>query len=173
MRKMSKVSLVFLFLLVAITSMAFASPIVIKYAYVPPELSWDRNYQTNFAVVFKNYVERNSGGQIKVQTYPGGQLGGDREVFEGLRMGTIEMAGVADAQISGFFKESMLLSTPGLFRSIEEVNDVVAGPWGVGFRKRLLDATGVRTLSHFSYGFRNFTNNVRPMRVPRDAAGLK
>ena len=37
-------------------------------------------------------VAKGSEGKIKVELYPNAQLGGDRELCEGVQMGTIQMA---------------------------------------------------------------------------------
>ncbi|MDI6870116.1 MAG: TRAP transporter substrate-binding protein [Bacillota bacterium] len=174
-KKAALVLLMVTLAVVALASSAFAADKVytIKFAYVSPELTWYDNYQTNYITTFKGYVERASQGRIKVESYPAAQLGAERETIEGARMGTIEMISVADAPLSGFFKESMVLSIPGIFSSIEEANDIFEGPWGRAFNERLRKALGLRVLSHYSYGFRHFTNSKRPLRVPEDAKGLK
>src|SRR5688572_17781851 len=60
---------------------------VLRFAYVgPPE---DARHLS--ALRFKERVERESGGSLRVLLFPGGQLGGDRDAIEGVRLGTIEM----------------------------------------------------------------------------------
>lgn len=145
----------------------------IKFAYVSPALTWHENYQTNYISTFKGYVERTSQGRIKVESYPAAQLGAERESIEGCRLGSIEMVSVSDAPLSGFYKETMILSLPGLFSSIEEANAVFAGSWGQAFNERLRKATGMRVLSHYTFGFRHFTNSKKEVRVPEDMKGLK
>ena len=44
------------------------------------------------AVKFKEVAERLSGGKIEVQVFGGAQLGGERDLLEGIRLGTVQMA---------------------------------------------------------------------------------
>lgn len=165
--------LLILMLIMAVPVVEAQSVYTIKISYVSPELTYYQNYETNFIATFRGYVERESGGRIKVQSFPAGQLGAQRESLEGATAGTIEMVSTADAPLSGFFKESMILSTPGLFASIEEANDIFKGPWGQAFNERLRKAMGLRVLSHITMGFRNFTTKARKLKGPEDAKGLK
>lgn len=145
----------------------------IKFAYVAAELTYYESKSTCYIQTFKPYVERESKGRIKVESYPAGQLGGEREMVEGVTLGTIEMAHVSDAPVSGFYKKAMVTDTPGVFSSIEETNAVFAGPWGQAWNEEIRNALGVKVLNHTNSGFRNFSNNVRELRVPADARGLK
>ncbi|MFA7533173.1 MAG: hypothetical protein WCY46_02485, partial [Tissierellaceae bacterium] len=52
------------------------------------------------AIKFKEEVEEATGGRVKVNLFPAGQLGSAREMFEGLQMGTQEIALVPTARIS-------------------------------------------------------------------------
>lgn len=44
------------------------------------------------AEYFKEIVEERSGGSIRVDVFPDNQLGNERDVIEGIQLGTIEMA---------------------------------------------------------------------------------
>ena len=56
---------------------ALAKTYTIKMAYVVPET---QSTHIAAAEVFKPYVEEASEGRIKVELYPNGQLGGDRQL---------------------------------------------------------------------------------------------
>ena len=52
--------------------------------------------------VFAKDVDAGSKGKIKVELYPNAQLGGDRELCEGVQMGTIQMAIPSTSALAGF-----------------------------------------------------------------------
>jgi len=162
-----------LILLVSLVTFAAEKTYTIKYGYVSPKLTYCENYQTNYIETFKGYVERSSQGRIKVESYPAGQLGGERELAEGVTLGTVEIADVSDAPLSGFYKKAMVTSSPGVFASIEEANAVFTGPWGQAWNEELRKELGIKVLNHYSFGFRNFSNNIKVLKVPADARGLK
>ena len=43
-------------------------------------------------VAFKDYVEFNSGGRVKIKLFPGGQLGRERQMTEQVRDGALDIA---------------------------------------------------------------------------------
>jgi C4-dicarboxylate-binding protein DctP len=153
-----------------ISGNAEAKQIVIKAGHVEPVgTPLDKGWR-----VFKEYVESASGGQIKVDLYPAGQLGGMRELFEGVKLGAYPIAQGDEGAMASFYKPFLIVSIPYLFPN-EEV--------GMRFyrsdffrnkiNKGLIEHTGVRFLAGASYGFRCFTNNKRPIKTPADLKGLK
>ncbi len=122
---------------------------------------------------FARRIKEATGGAIDIRVFPGGQLGkGERELLEGMQIGTIDLAVTATGPISGFSQSMMVLDLPFLFRDYHHVDAVLDGPVG---RKLLddLERAGLKGLSFFENGFRNFTNSVRPLLKPEDFRGLK
>jgi len=171
---------IFLFSLVLLMCLTFAfsvnaasQPIVIKVAHSDiADDSWgsvDRPIKA-----FKQLVETRSDGRLKVEIYPNMQLGSEREMYESLMMGTIQMtAACASAPLSSWIPEVSILSLPYLFKSSVIATKVLDGDFGRDFNKLLIEKTGIRFLGHGYTGYRNFTNNVRPIKTPEDMKGLK
>lgn len=122
---------------------------------------------------FKKYVEEKTNGRVKVSTYPANQLGGEREQMEGVQMATIQMAAITTGPFPGIFKDIMVFDLPYLFSSQKVAWEVLDGPVGQELLENLRKATGIRTLVWGENGFRNFTNDIRPIRKPEDLKGLK
>lgn len=122
---------------------------------------------------FAKVVKEKTNGKIIVQTYPASQLGGEREQLEGVQMGTIEMAALSTGPFPGIFPDIMVLDMPYLFFTREAAFKVLDGPVGQEILDRLLQQTGIRALAWGENGFRNFTNNIRPILRPEDLKGLK
>jgi len=66
------------------------------------------------AVIYKKIVEQMSGGRLKLDIYPSNQLGKEREQFEGVKLGTIEMSWIAEAR-GRVLSEIMVLGIPYLY----------------------------------------------------------
>lgn len=122
---------------------------------------------------FKKNVEERSNGAIKIETYPASQLGGEREQLEGVQMGSIEMAALSSGPFPGFYKQIMVFDLPYIFKNREIAYEVLDGPFGQKILDNMLKETGIRGLAWGENGFRNFTNNVRPIKTPEDLKGLK
>jgi tripartite ATP-independent transporter DctP family solute receptor len=124
-------------------------------------------------LAFKNYVESNSKGSLKVEIYPASQLGNAITVLEGLKMGSIEMAVVHDGPISPVFKPFMVYAIPYLFDDQAMAWSVVDGPFGQELAEAMRKDTGIRMFGLADNGIRHFTNNKRVITAPADMKGLK
>jgi tripartite ATP-independent transporter DctP family solute receptor len=121
---------------------------------------------------FKGLVEGGSGGNVVVKVFPASQLGNERELIEGTKIGTIQMCFVSGA-IAGFYKEAQVLDIPYLFASGPVAWKVMDGPFGKDMAADILKQTGMRVLAYGETGFRNFTNSKLPIKSPADMKGLK
>jgi tripartite ATP-independent transporter DctP family solute receptor len=109
---------------------------------------------------------------VNVKVFPASQLGNERELIEGTKIGTIQMSFVSGA-IAGFYKEAQVLDIPYLFSSGPVAWKVMDGPFGQEMAADILQKTGMRVLAYGETGFRNFTNSSRPIKSPADMKGLK
>ncbi len=165
--------LVFLMVLGLFSTFAFAEePIIIKYAHADPPDPINGPAHGD-ALTFKSLVESGSNGRIKVEIYPGAQLGSERDLLEGVHMGTIEMCNVSEGSVAGFFPDILVLSIPYLFDSAPQAWKVLDGPFGQDLMEEMRKATGIRCLTITENGFRNFTTDVRLIKKPEDLKGLK
>ena len=74
---------------------------------------------------FKELVEKRSNGRVKVEVYPGAQLGQEVEAMEGVLMGTLNATTFSPSflmdSIDGFGVDSL----PGLFVGFEETTKML------------------------------------------------
>ena len=163
-------------LMLAVMMLDLFSPVqaqqkVLKYAHFQP--AKDDQPKHAAALAFKEYVEKNTNGAIKVEIYPAGQFGKDAETMEGLKMGTLEMAVAHDGAIATVFKEIANLGIPYLYDSHAHAWRVYDSAFGQKFANLMLQKTGIRMLAIADNGVRHFTNNLRPIVTPADMKGMK
>ena len=146
-----------------------AEQYVIKLGDVVPE-----SYPHNIAArkFFIPYVEKKSGGRIKVELYPNGQLGGDRQLVESLQMGTLEAALPSTTVAGSFVKELQLLDLPFMFKDIDQVHKVQDGSFGKYLSEKA-EKQNLKILCFADIGFLNLTNSKRVIKSPADLKGLK
>jgi tripartite ATP-independent transporter DctP family solute receptor len=169
--KSFQVALVISLMPVLVGSFAYGAtkPIIIKLAYVhvpenPSAVSSQR---------FAKLVEERSQGRVKVEVYPGGQLGQQPEVFGGLAVGSIEMSNMSTSAIAQFCPEMGVWDLPYLFRDSAHAYSVLDGPIGKRVTENCMKKSGVRNLAYTENGWRHFTNRIRPITKPDDLKGLK
>jgi TRAP-type transport system periplasmic protein len=121
---------------------------------------------------FADLVSEKSGGKMKVRLFAGGVLGGDLQTVSALQGGTLDItvlnSGILAAQVPDF----ALFDFPFLFENSEQAYKVMDGPVGQDLAKRL-EPKGLKGLGYWDLGFRQVTNNSRPITGPQDLEGLK
>jgi len=121
---------------------------------------------------FAELVQEKSGGKIKVRLFPGGTLGGDVQTLSALQGGTVEMSVMNAGLMSGVSKDFSLVDLPFMFQTPQQADAVMDGPFGTKLAETLPEKVVVG-LGYWELGFRNLTNNRRPITKADDIAGLK
>ena len=122
---------------------------------------------------FKEYVERESLGSMKVElASAGGSLGEDESLqFHRVQLGRLDMAFGGVANLEPMVNALGLLTLPYLFTSEEDVVRATSGE-----AARLLNThaekAGLRILAWTYCGFRNISNSKRPITRLQDMQGL-
>jgi len=113
-----------------------------------------------------------SGGTMRIDIYPGGQLGSERETLELLQIGSLGMTKVSSSVLEGFAPAFRVFGLPFLFRDDAHRFAVLEGPVG----RQLLaepEKFRLRGLTYYDAGSRSFYTVRRPVHRPEDLAGLK
>lgn len=131
--------------------------------------------QDSYAIAahaFKKAVEAESKGSIEVQLYPNRQIGDEKQLVEGLRLGTVDSGVITNGAFSQVEPVFQLNDLPFLYASESQVFKVLDGDVG----RRLADkaaSKGIVILSYLASGYRHMLNNKRPVRDPEDVKGVK
>ena len=121
---------------------------------------------------FKEIVERNSGGKLKVNVFPGGALGSDQANVSAIQGGTIEMASMNSGIFASQVKDFAVFDFPFMFASGKEADTVVDGTFGKKMHAKL-EEKGIVGLGYYELGFRHLTNGKRAINKVSDIEGLK
>jgi tripartite ATP-independent transporter DctP family solute receptor len=149
----------------------YAAPVEIKLAHGDPADLYTSKKAAG-STIFKQMVENETGGAVEVKLFPAGQLGNEREIAEGVKLGTLQM-GMLSGPLANYFKAAQVLDIPYLFSSYPVAWKVMDGWFGKELAAACLKETGMRILAYDQVGFRNFTNSTRPIKSPADIKGMK
>jgi len=158
-----------LFTVVALAALAApaAAQMELKFGHVG-------NPGSLFAASAEEFAKRANaklGGKAKVVVFGSSQLGGDRELLQKLKLGTVDFAlpstvMSSEADVFGVFEMPYLVKDRAHMKRIE--NEV--------FWSKLApaaEAKGLKILAVWENGVRHITNNVRPIVKPADLQGIK
>lgn len=150
---------------------AWAQSVTLKFGTVIPQ---GDNPELNALAAFKKRVEEQTAGDVKVEIFPGGQLGGGgRAAVEATQQGVADLYLSSDADFAGFYPQVQLLSAPYLFADTDAAWDFFASPFAAKLGDEIREQTGVRTLIMAELGFRSFTSSKRLFVTPDDVKDLR
>ena len=158
-------------LLIMQPGLAHAQTMTLKLGHVLP--GGDHPYQQG-AMKFADLVQARTNGRIKVDVFPSGQLGGERDMVEGLKIGTVDLV-ITASPIAGAVandRKVFLLDIPYVFKDYEALTRVLEGDIGSEMTKNWPKA-GFRSIGYFIAGFHQLANSKRAIVKPEDLKGLK
>jgi len=117
-------------------------------------------------------VEARTEGAVKIAIFPNNALGSPDEQAEQIRLGVIDMGLPTQGQLDKYDKAFAAVMSPFVYDNLDHVHRVLDGP-AMGWFAPLAEKQGFIILANWEYGFRNLTNNRRPINTPDDVKGLK
>lgn len=133
----------------------------------------DTNHSVHKGMVhMAERLDEISAGRMRIDIYPGGQLGSERETVELVQIGSLAMTKVSTSPLESFVPAMQVFSIPYVFRDREHFFRVLDSEIG----KELLESTEVarlRGLGYYDAGSRSFYTIDKPVRTPADLDGLK
>ncbi len=155
-----------------LASAGLAEVKVMKLGLASPPKDWAYNYTPHR--VFKELVESQTQGKIKVELYPSNQLGGAKTLIGSVRKGVVQALCPSTGKLEPHFSKVNLLYLPYLFRDEQVAWKVLDGPFGREWGEALRKETGLRLLAlGENGGFTHFVTTGTPIRSPADMKGLK
>ncbi len=125
-----------------------------------------------FSDGLKKYVEEKSDGRIKIEIYPNGSLGGERQMIESTQLGTLDIAYATTALLANFDEKFLIFDLPFLFNDQNIARKAINGELGQAIASDL-NKIGLKPFGYAENGFRHISNNKRPIFKPEDLKGIK
>ncbi|WP_203333679.1 DctP family TRAP transporter solute-binding subunit [Planococcus beigongshangi] len=124
-------------------------------------------------VKLKEVLEEEGGDRFDVKFFLNSTVGDDREMIEGLQMGTLDATIPAVGVVSNFVTDFEIFNFPFLFPNEEVADEVLGGPTGQQILDRLQEqGQGVLGMDYWEQGFFLLTNSSREVKTLEDLKGL-
>jgi TRAP-type C4-dicarboxylate transport system substrate-binding protein len=148
------------------TSVEARERYIIKLATLAPEgTPWMNTFHK-----INEEIKKRTDGMVKLRAYPGGVLGGDRDMIRKIRIGQIHGAGFTGMGLGTINGDIFVMEIPFLFQNYEEVDyalDRMNDHFRRGFEKK-----GYVLLGWSEIGFVYLLSNV-PVTSVKDIKGTK
>ncbi|MBI1736987.1 MAG: TRAP transporter substrate-binding protein [Candidatus Rokubacteria bacterium] len=143
--------------------------IVLRFPHIQPATDPVGQTSTDLAEL----VAKKTNNRVEIKIYPAGQMGGEKEILEGIILGTFDMSFLSTAIKSSVVPEFGLFDLPFVFRDHEHAYKVMDGPVAADLGEMLLKRRGLRVLTWWEVGFRDVFSKRGPVRTAEDFKGLK
>jgi len=122
-------------------------------------------------VEFEKMVEEATNGGIDVEVYPNNELGNEEEMIEAVKLGVLQctLSGKFDLVSPDF----SIYLMPFMFDGPEDFQKIAGGDLGDRIAARSTEVGITVLATGDAGGFRQWTNNVKPIATPEDMKGLK
>ncbi len=121
---------------------------------------------------FEKKVEEYTNGKVDIQIFPSSQLGNERDLIEGVSLGTLEMTVSSTGPLPNFSKDFQVFDLPYIVADRESAYAVMDGEIGQEILGSL-DPIGIKALGFWENGFRNLSNGKKEIVHPEDVSGMK
>jgi len=146
-----------------------ASPVTLKLAH-------DQLPGQGYSLGVDKFVEllkEKVGDRVQIQVFDNGVLGNERDVTEGLDLGTQEMSITTFGVLTNYEPRLSVMNLPFIFSDWKQVNAVLDGGVMDETFDRLEKKKGLKALAVYALGFRNVGTNVAPITSVESFKGLK
>ncbi|MCI8658648.1 MAG: TRAP transporter substrate-binding protein [Lachnospiraceae bacterium] len=145
---------------------------ILRYA----EVNAEKDERAQASLQFADLIKERTNGRIEIQVFPGAQLGDNKQVFQNLQLGAIDMTNSVPAQYKTMGLDIpyvKVLGIPFLFRDEDHAVKVMHGEFGEQLKSDVTAKSGkVVILDYFVAGARSFFAN-KPINTIEDFKGLK
>ena len=122
--------------------------------------------------VMKEYIEKETDGNVEVNIYASGQLGGEEETLEQVAQGSLEMAVASFAPVVTYDPEFEVMDIPFVYDTYQEAWMVLDSHIGTDMLNSLKECDMIG-LAFMENGFRQVTSSKAPITGIADLNSLK
>ena len=118
-------------------------------------------------------LEAATNGRLKIQTFPGGVLGGEKEMIEQTQVGAINILRTSLGPVGTVVPEVNVFNLPFIFRSQEHARAVIDGPIGDELLAKVSASPAKLVAIGWMDGGARSLYTKKPVRPPADLKGQK
>jgi tripartite ATP-independent transporter DctP family solute receptor len=118
-------------------------------------------------------VKAKTNGRVEIQSFPGGQLGGSREMIEAVANGSQQVVTEGAANFGAWLPSVSVVEAPFIWRDPQHMAKVLNGSVGEDYNQQLIKARGMRILGSTYYGTRHVTTTDKMVKTVADMNGFK
>ncbi|WP_108658730.1 TRAP transporter substrate-binding protein [Acuticoccus kandeliae] len=122
---------------------------------------------------FASLVDEKTNGAVEVQVFPAGQLGGLRDLYEGIKLGSVDITSSGPDYTANLAPVMVVAALYYSYDDVDHADRALDGEFGARLSDALARDAGMRVLAWGELGFRSVFNTERPINTVGDFSGMK
>jgi tripartite ATP-independent transporter DctP family solute receptor len=118
-------------------------------------------------------VKEKTAGAVEIQSFPGGQLGGSRDLVEAASSGAIQIVDEGAAIFGQFLPQLSIIEAPYIWRDAQHMRKALSSPLMEELSSALVEKRGMRLIGVTNYGKRHVTTGSKAVKSVDDMKGFK
>jgi len=145
------------------------SPVRLRAAHIEsPVSATHKGY-----VAFAEKVKAVTNGAVEIQVFPAGQLGNLRDLYEGLKLGSVDMTSSGPDYTANIAPVMVTAALYYSYQSDAHADRAFEGKFSQQLSEALAKQANMHILAWGELGWRSVFNTKRAIKVPADFKGLK
>lgn len=122
---------------------------------------------------FAELVAERTGGDVRVQVFPAAQLGQEREAYDLLNQGAIDITITSTGILDKVYPPIAVTSLPFIFKSWDHAMGAFHGQFGQDLADGVREASNTEVLAYIGLGFRDLLFRDEPVTAVSGMEGVK
>ena len=132
----------------------------------------DTDQYNKFAVLVSEYISEATGGAITVEVHGNSELGGELDMLNSMKLGTVDMGVITNGFLGQVNGENMIIDLPYMFEDEQTVYDFLDSDIVTGITDRLYENLGYKVLGWGEGGFYNIMTHFE-LNTPDQMQNIK
>lgn len=127
---------------------------------------------TKLIAEFAKEVNEKTEGRVNIDVYPNSQLGSETDMLEQIQLGTLDAGAIMIGSMQSIEEKMAIEDLPYMWKDIEHARAAFDGKFGEHLGE-IMGGHGMKKVGYIEWGYRQITNNKKPIVVPEDLKGMK
>nr|WP_255720268.1 TRAP transporter substrate-binding protein [Acuticoccus kalidii] len=149
--------------------LAAAQDVTLRAAHIESTDSATHRAYERFATL----VDEKTEGAVAVEVFPAGQLGGLRDLYEGIKLGSVDLTSSGPDYTANLAPVMVVAALYYSYDDADHADRALDGAFGDRLSEALAREAGMRVLAWGELGFRSVFNTERAIETVDDFKGLK
>ncbi|WP_071026455.1 DctP family TRAP transporter solute-binding subunit [Peptoniphilus raoultii] len=117
-------------------------------------------------------VKEKTDGRVVIEDFPNSQLGSETDMLEQIQLGSLDSGVIMTGSMQAIDQKLAIEDLPYMWKDLNHARNAYDGKFG-DFLGDIIGQYGMKKIGFIEWGYREITNNSKPIVKPEDLKGVK